>query len=334
VCELNAPARAGIVAARLEGCSSMQTITLGRTGLDVTVAGLGCGGHSRLGMGSGHDEAHASRVVDAAIDLGINFIDTARAYGTESAVGKALRGKRDRVVISTKALPVGASGPLSAKDLRGSIDQSLERLGTDYVDIFHLHGVLADQYAHCVDVMLPELERARAAGKIRFVGITERFGVDTRHTMLARALQGDHFDVIMVGHNLMNPSARKRVFPLTQANRAGTLIMFAVRHALTNRDNARAVAETLIEAGAIAATDVDRNDPLGFVTAHPRVKSLVEAAYRFCRYEPGAHVILTGTGSVEHLRENVAAILAPPLPQDVTTRLTQIFGDVDCVSGD
>ena len=312
----------------------MQTITLGRTGLDVTVAGLGCGGHSRLGMGSGRDEAHASRIVDAALDLGINFIDTARAYGTESAVGKALRGKRDRVVISTKALPVGASGPLSAKDLRDSIDQSLERLGTDYVDVFHLHGVLADQYAHCVDVMLPELERAREAGKIRFTGITERFGVDTRHTMLAGALPDDHFDVIMVGHNLMNPSARKRVFPLTQASGVGTLIMFAVRRALTNRDNARAVVETLIEAGTIAASDVDRSDPLGFVTAHPHVKSLVEAAYRFCRYEAGARVILTGTGSVEHLRENVAAILAPPLPKEMVARLTQIFGDVDCVSGD
>ena len=83
----------------------MQTVRLGRTGLDVTVAGLGCGGHSRLGMANGHDEAHASRVVDAAIDLGINFFDTARAYGTEGAVGKALRGRRDRVVLSTKALP-------------------------------------------------------------------------------------------------------------------------------------------------------------------------------------------------------------------------------------
>lgn len=312
----------------------MQTITLGRTGLDVTVVGLGCGGHSRLGMANGRDEAHASRIVDAAIDLGINFIDTARAYGTEGAVGKALRGKRDRVVISTKALPVGASGPLSAKDLRGSLEQSLERLGTDYVDIFHLHGVLADQYAHCVDVLLPELERARQAGKIRFVGITERFGVDTRHTMLAQALPDDHFDVIMVGHNLMNPSARKSVFPATRAHDVGTLIMFAVRRALTNRANARAVIETLIDAGTIAARDVDRNDPLGFVTAHPQVKSLVEAAYRFCRYEGGAHVILTGTGSVEHLRENVAAILAPPLPDEVTARLTRIFGDVDCISGD
>ncbi len=312
----------------------MQTITLGRTGLDVTVAGLGCGGHSRLGMATGRDEAHATRVVQAALDLGINFFDTARAYGTEAAVGKAIRGRRDRVVLSTKALPVGASGMLGAKDLRESLELSLERLGTDYVDVFHLHGVLADQYTHCIDELLPELLRAKEAGKIRFVGITERFGNDTSHAMLDRALPDDHFDVIMVGHNLLNPSARRSVFPLTRAHDVGTLIMFAVRRALTSPENVRAIIDTLIEAGAVDARHVDRTDPLGFVTAHHEVKSLVEAAYRFCRYEPGAHVILTGTGSVEHLRENVASILAAPLPMEIVARLEQVFGSVDSVSGD
>jgi aryl-alcohol dehydrogenase-like predicted oxidoreductase len=312
----------------------MQTITLGRTGLDATVVGLGCGGHSRLGMATGHDEAHASRIVHAALDLGINFIDTARAYGTEAAVGKAIRGRRDRVILSSKALPVGASGPLRANDLRESLELSLERLGTDYIDVFHLHGVLADQYTYCVDELLPELVRAREAGKIRFIGITERFGTDTNHTMLDRALPDDHFDVIMVGHNLLNPSARHSVFPLTRANDVGTLIMFAVRRALTSPENVRAIVETLIEQRAVDARRVDRADPLAFVTAHRDVKSLVEAAYRFCRYEPGAHVILTGTGSVEHLRENVESILAPPLPAEITARLTEVFGAVDSVSGD
>jgi aryl-alcohol dehydrogenase-like predicted oxidoreductase len=312
----------------------MQSVVLGRTELTVSVVGLGCGGHSRLGMTNGADEAQASRVVSAALDLGIDFIDTARAYGTEGAVGRAIRGRRDSVVLSTKALPAGAAGPMSAQELRDSLDLSLSRLGTDYVDVFHLHGVLADQYRHCVDVLLPELMRAREAGKVRFIGITERFGVDTSHAMLKRALPDDHFDVIMVGHNLLNPSARRSVFPLTLANGVGTLIMFAVRRALTNKQRVGAVVEQLIESRAIAADAIDRSDPLGFVAAHHDVKSLIEAAYRYCRYEPGAHVILTGTGSVEHLRENVEAILAPPLPADLKGQLDRIFRDVDSVSGD
>ena len=312
----------------------MQRVKLGRTGLEVSAVGLGCGGHSRLGMAAGKDEAHATRVVEAALDLGIDFIDTARAYGTEAAVGKAIRGKRDRVVLSTKALPAGASGLLGQSELRDSIERSLERLGTDYIDVFHLHGVVVEHYRHCVDVLLPELERAKAAGKVRFVGITERFGTDTAHEMLKVALPDDRFDVIMVGHNLINPSARRSVFPITRKNDVGTLIMFAVRRALTTPDLAREVVTALIERGAVDARRVDARDPLGFVTAHPGVKSLTEAAYRFCRHEPGAHVILTGTGSVEHLRENVESILAPKLPSEITARLAEIFGGVDSVSGD
>jgi aryl-alcohol dehydrogenase-like predicted oxidoreductase len=80
----------------------METTTLGRTGLRVTVAGPGCGGHSRLGLPSlGPD--HAAGIVRAACDAGVNFFDTATAYGTRAAVGQGLRGvKREDYVLSTK----------------------------------------------------------------------------------------------------------------------------------------------------------------------------------------------------------------------------------------
>ena len=83
----------------------MEYGTLGRTGLEVSVAGLGCGGNSKLGLASGRSEAQAVEIVRRALDLGVNFFDTAAAYGTEAVVGEGLRGvPRDRVVISTKAL--------------------------------------------------------------------------------------------------------------------------------------------------------------------------------------------------------------------------------------
>ncbi len=311
----------------------MEFVTLGRTGLEVSVAGLGCGGHSRLGLATGKDEKHAAGIVTAALDLGINFIDTARAYGTERAVGAAIKGRRDQVILSSKASPGWGDERLSAAGLRESLEKSLVRLGTDCIDVFHLHGVTAAQYPHCVAELVPELKRQRDAGKIRFLGITERFVSDTSHEMLAAALPDDHFDVVMVGHNLLNPSARKRVFPLTMQKQVGTLIMFAVRRALTHPDAARSVLEQLTEAGQVAAADTDAQAPLAFLVDHPEVASLIEAAYRFCRHEAGAHVVLTGTGSVAHLEENVAAILAPPLPPDLTNRLEQIFGRVDSVSG-
>ncbi len=312
----------------------MQTVRLGRTGLEVSVAGLGCGGHSRLGMAHGKDVHHAADMVRRALDLGITYIDTARAYGTEAAVGLGLKGRRDEAVISTKAgVGRGERGPVSAADMARYIDESLAKLQTDHIDVFMLHGVTLPEHEHAMTVILPELRKQKAAGKIRFIAASEQFGGDTSHAWLQRALADDPFDVLMVGFNLLNPSARERVFPQTIRQDVGTLIMFAVREALSRPDQLKRVVGELIDRGQVDPADVDVGDPLGFLTDAPGAPSVVEAAYRFCRHEPGAHVVLTGTGDPEHLKANVEAILAPPLPPEILARLQTIFGRVDSVSG-
>jgi aryl-alcohol dehydrogenase-like predicted oxidoreductase len=312
----------------------VQTVRLGRTGLEVSVAGLGCGGHSRLGMARGKDVHHAADIVRRALDLGITYIDTARAYGTEEAVGLGLKGRREEAVISTKAgVGRGERGPVSAADMARYIDESLAKLQTDYIDVFLLHGVTSPQHEHAMTVILPELLKQKAAGKIRFIAASEQFGGDTGHAWLQQALVDDPFDVLMVGFNLLNPSARQRVFPQTIKQDVGTLIMFAVREALSRPEELKKVVGELIERGQVDAGAVDAGDPLGFLKESPGAPSVVEAAYRFCRHEPGAHVVLTGTGDPEHLKANVEAILAPPLPPEIRARLETIFGRVDSISG-
>ena len=311
----------------------METVRLGRTGLEVSVAGLGCGGHSRLGMAKGQDVHHAADMVRRALDLGITYIDTARAYGTEEAVGLGLKGRRDEAVISTKA-GLGRRGELvSAADMARYIDESLTKLQTDHIDVFLLHGVTLPQHEHAMTVIVPELRKQKAAGKVRFIAASEQFGGDTGHALLQKALKDDPFDVVMVGFNLLNPSARQRVFPQTIAQDVGTLIMFAVRETLSHPDELHKVVGELIARGEVDASKVDADDPLGFLRDAPGAPSVVEAAYRFCRHEPGAHVILTGTGDPAHLEANVAAILAPPLPPETLAQLEAIFGKVDSVSG-
>ena len=306
--------------------------TLGRTGLRVSVAGLGCGGHSRLGQTSGATASESVAVVERALDLGINFIDTARAYRTETIVGKAIAGKRESVVISTKVIPRTGQGLLGAEGLVQSLERSLERLGTDYVDVFHLHGVDLDQYDHCRNELVPALERLREQGKIRFLGITERFAGDPQHRMLERALRDDCWDVMMVGFSLLNPSARERVLQPALGRGVGTLIMFAVRRALSQPAELRKVVEDLMARHAITADGIDPDDPLGFLVSHG-ARSVVEAAYRFCSHEPGAHVVLSGTGNVAHLEQNVAAIESGPLPPTALARLRELFGGIDFISG-
>ena len=90
----------------------MEYVTLGKTGLRVSVAGLGCGGNSRLGLGKGKTKAEAIALVRQALDMGVNLLDTAPVYGTEALVGKAIQAmRRDEVVVSTKALIAHADIP-------------------------------------------------------------------------------------------------------------------------------------------------------------------------------------------------------------------------------
>lgn len=309
----------------------MENTILGRTGLNVSVVGLGCGGHSRLGAAHGSSASVASDLVRHSLDLGINFIDTAAAYGTESIVGDGLEGRRQEAVISTKSSVSTAAGPRPVSEILESLENSLHSLKTDYIDVFNLHGVTLGDYDYAVQEVVPVLQKQQQNGKIRYLGVTEAFIRDPSHQMLQRALQDDLFDVVMVGFNLLNPSARRLVFPKTQDNNVATQIMFAVRRALSRPEALIELVGELVDKNLVS--DVDAQNPLGFLSEHQDVKSVVEAAYRFCRHEPGATVVLTGTGSKQHLAENIESILAPALPQDVRNTLQKLFGEIDSVSG-
>lgn len=312
----------------------MEYTILGRSGLTVSVAGLGCGGHSRLGQASGKSEQESIAVVQQALDLGINLIDTAEVYGTETIVGKAIKAvPRDRVVIATKKLLPSSDHPDAVGELTRGLEQSLKRLQTDYVDIYFLHGVRPEQYHFAHNILAPVLLQMRDAGKIRCVGVTEAFIPDPGHQMLQQALEAEYWDVMMVGFNLLNQSARSRVFPRTREKNIGVLGMFAVRRALSQPAHLKKLIADLKRSGQVTPEACDDNDPLGFLTQGGTAATIPEAAYRFCRYEPGIHVVLTGTGNVDHLKANVASLLKPPLPQPDIQRLAEIFGKVDSVSG-
>lgn len=309
----------------------VKTTVLGRTGLEVACMGVGCGGPSRAGQSTGKNEAESVAVVRQALDEGLNLVDTSEAYDTEAIVGQAIKGlDRSKLVLSTKKQ---ARGRLSAQDVEQSLEASLKRLGTDYIDIYHLHAVVLEDYAYLLSEIVPTLHRLRDQGKIRFIGITERFGADTQHAMLRRALRDDVWDVMMVGFNLLNQSARERIFAQTIERDIGVLIMFAVRRALSRPERLAQVIKELIESGQLDPADIDREDPLGFLVHEGGAVNVTDAAYRFCRDEPGAHVILSGTGNPAHLQANLASFERPPLPVEDRRRLERLFRRVDSVAG-
>lgn len=307
----------------------MEYRTLGRTGLKVSVMGIGAGGPSRLGQRYNTSEADSIAIIREALDNGVNFIDTAEAYGTEDIIGKAISGyNRDSLVISTKKSTHARPTP---EDIRYSLEGSLRLLRTDYVDVYHLHGVVLNDYDYLLAEIVPVLQRLQAQGKIRHIGITEAWNSDPKHTMLQRALRDNVWDVMMVGFNLLNQSARERVFGETIRQDIGVLVMFAVRTALSKSERLVEVIHELIRRGEIDAETVDLEKPLDFLLNHST--SIPDAAYRFCRQEPGTHVVLSGTGNPDHLRANLGSFSRPPLPESVIERLKTIFRCVDSITG-
>jgi aryl-alcohol dehydrogenase-like predicted oxidoreductase len=307
----------------------MEYRSLGKTGLTVSVAGLGCGGNSRLGLGRGASFDECVAVARTAIDLGVNFLDTAEAYGTEEIVGAAVRNyDRDKLVISTKAI---FSASDTGETVTRKVEAALKRLGLGHVDIFHFHAVNPTTYEHHRDVLAPALVKLKEQGKVRHVGVTETGPRDPEQKMLARAVHEAPWEVIMLAYSLMNQGARKNIFPVTQQRGIGTLLMFVVRNIFSNAAYRAEVIAKLVEQGQLKAAG---GDPLGFLISEGGAESITDAAYRYARHEQGTDVILFGTGNKAHVKDNVASILRPALPAPVIERLHSSFGHLTGVGLD
>ena len=306
---------------------------LGNTGLEVSVAGLGCGGNSRLGLGRGASVDECVAVVRTAVDLGVNFIDTAEAYGTEEIVGAAVRSyDRDRLVISTKAIFKADAD--TAETVTRRVEAALKRLGLDYVDVFHFHAVHPTAYDYHRDVLAPALAKLKEQGKVRHIGITETGPRDPGQKMLARAIQEAPWEVAMLAYSLMNQGARRAIFPMSQRRGVGTLLMFVVRNIFSNEAYRRDVFAKLVEQGQLDASILGDGDPLAFLVADGVAASITDAAYRYARHEQGVDVVLFGTGNKAHVQENVDSILRPSLPPPVVERLHTLFGHLTGVGLD
>jgi aryl-alcohol dehydrogenase-like predicted oxidoreductase len=303
----------------------MEYRPLGKTGLTVSVAGLGCGGNSRLGLGRGASFDECVAVVRTAVDLGVNFLDTAEAYGTEEIVGAAARSyDRDKLVISTKAIFRAADD--TAETVTRRVEASLRRLGLDYVDIFHFHAVHPAAYEHHRDVLAPALVKLKEQGKVRHVGITETSPNDPEQKMLSRAIREAPWEVTMLAYSLMNQGARRQIFPETQRRGIGTLLMFVVRNLFSNAAYRRYIFAKLVEQGELDTSILSDGDPLGFLVGEGGAESITDAAYRYARHEQGVDVVLFGTGNKAHVKDNVDSILRPPLAPPIIERLHASFG--------
>ena len=305
----------------------MEFTNFGKTGMKVSVAGLGCGGGSRLGKNRGMSKAESVALVRTAMDLGVNYLDTANSYTTEDIVGEAINAvSRDQVFIGTKSLIRKEGKMLPVEAVIASLDNSLRELKTDYVDVFQFHAVNPDTYDDALNIYAPALLKEKEKGKLRFLGFTESPPNDANQEVLKRAAKDDVWEAIMLGFHMMHQNARHNAFPYTQEKGIGTLLMFVVRSIFSIEGRLQSDMKALAAEGRVPQWLAEKENPLDFLIHEGGADSVINAAYRYARYEPGADIVLFGTGSIEHLKTNLASILAPPLPKEDTDKLNELFG--------
>lgn len=321
----------------------MQYRTLGRTGLSVSLAGFGTGGPSRMGQAAGLELAAMDALIHRALDLGVNFFDTAMAYGrSEELLGQTLADvPRDRYILATKASLTRNSGEggivaanadpdqalIAAEELVARCEASLSRLGVTVIDVYQLHGVPVRLYPAVVDRLYPTLVKLRESGKIRFIGITETMGQDPGHLMLEQAVPSGLWDTAMLKYGILNQSAERTVLPLCQQHGVGVLDMAPVRVKLTRPAELTAQLDDWRQRGLLPADALTGDNPLGWLV-HDGVASPIDAGYRYAAEHPAVSTVLTGTGNIAHLEANIASILSPPLMRGDIQRLRQLFGHI------
>jgi aryl-alcohol dehydrogenase-like predicted oxidoreductase len=323
----------------------METRVFGRTGMQLSVLGFGCGAVGGL-MVRG-DPLDQERAIARAIAAGVNYFDTAVQYGngqSEKNLGRILQKlKPANVVVGTKVrLPASDFGRI-ADAVAKSLEGSLARLRLDRVDIFHLHNAITEKgggealsIRQMLDDVVPAFERLRQQGKTRFLGLTAIGDTTALHQVIgARA-----FDSAQVVYNMLNPSAAVglpasypaqdygRLLDRTKASGVGVVgIRVLAGGALSGSAERHPIAGPPPEPiGSAMSYDADvvRARRLMPLVTEGFAASLTEAATRFVLSHPAMGTILVGMATLRQFEDALAAVQKGPLPPAALERLTEL----------
>jgi len=317
----------------------MQYRSLGTTGIDVSVIGFGAWGIGGRTVGETSygetDDAVSLAALSCALENGISLYDTSPAYGdgrSETLIGKAFKGKRDRVVIATKlGIQSWTSEPdYSAEAIRRSVDGSLRRLGSDYIDILQFHNAPLDYLGGHPEI-IEELEALVQAGKIRAWGMSLKRPDDGVVAIDKYSPSSIQVNINMLDMRAVNTGLTEKAMASGVGLIARTPLCFGFLTQTIERD---AVFASGDHRNAWSRAQIHRwldgaDSMLDVVAKSTVEETAAQSALRFCLSVPGVTAVIPGLLTPEEVAINVAAGDMPPLDLNEFTEILNINKKVD-----
>lgn len=317
----------------------MEYVRLGLTGLKVSRICLGCMSYGLPGEGNQWvlNEEQSRPYIKRALEAGINFFDTADVYSkgsSEEFLGRALKdfAKRDEVVIATKVRQPMGTGPndygLSRKHILTSIDASLKRLGTDYVDLYQIHRW---DYETPIEETMEALHDIMRAGKVRYIGASAMFAWQFAKAQYTADLRGWTRFVSMQNHyNLIYREDERELLPLCQDQGIGVIPFSPLARGVLARKPTKEQEETVrYQSDSLAKSRYAQEDNLTTVervseVAEARGISMAQAALAWMYSKPIINSPIIGATKPHHLEDAIAA-LSVQLTSEEITRLEEPY---------
>ncbi|WP_127509954.1 aldo/keto reductase [Paenibacillus humicus] len=312
----------------------MDYVKLGNTGLDVSRICLGC-----MGFGDADrwihkwvlDEESSRHIIKNALELGINFFDTANVYSggtSEEIVGRALKdfANRDEIVIATKVhgrMHEGANGAgLSRKAIMSEIDKSLKRLGTDYVDLYQIHRW---DYQTPIEETMEALHDVVKAGKARYIGASAMYAWQFLKALHTAETHGWTRFVSMQNHlNLIYREEEREMLPLCREEKIGVIPYSPLAGGRLTRDagetTLRSETDQIARQKYDATADADRSiiDQVASI-AEKRGVSRVQIALAWLLQKQPVTAPIVGATKLSHLQEAAAALSVSLTPEEIAS---------------
>lgn len=284
----------------------MKKNRLGQSELFVSEIGLGC-------MSLGTEEARAVRIIHEALDAGVNFLDTADLYDAgrnEELVGLAIRGRRSEVIVATKVgnrrIP-GREGWVwdpSKAYIKQAVRDSLRRLGTDYIDLYQLHGGTIEDP---IDETIEAFEELKREGLIRYYGISS-----IRPNVIREYARRSNIVSLMSQYSMLDRRPEEETLRLIEGRGIGLIARGPLAGGILTEGGAAKAERDYLDYSREELPEVRHR----LLELCGNGRTLVQTAIRYALADPAVATVIPGASSLEQLRLNLSAASAPPLSEE------------------